>query len=207
MGGVTRRLLLAVTAAMPPRRRGWGEAMIAELSYTNSRRDQAQLLLGAVRLAMVPPPGLDGCARSVRRASLVAITAWIPLAAALYLANVVFPSAGDNAFGDLGLRLYVAVSLMAAGAAARRTVPGTIPPIVAGIAAGLVLAALGIGTFAVIGNLGGHLSATLIGTAPGVALLLAVSGAILAPLGAIVDQEIRVTWAHLRRAARSAGRR
>jgi hypothetical protein len=103
--------------------------------------------------------------------------------------------------------LYVAVTLMAAGAAARRTVPGRVPPIVAGIAAGLVLAALGIGTFAVIGNLGGHLSATLMGTAPGVALLLAVSGAILAPLGAIVDQEILVTWAHLRRAARSAGHR
>jgi hypothetical protein len=206
MGGVIRRLLRALTVAMPPSRRGWGEAMIAELSHTNSRRDRAQLVLGAVRVAMLPPPGLGGYARSARRASLVAVTAWIPLAAALYLTNVVFPSANDNAFGDLGLRLYLVITLMAAGAAARRTMPGRVPPVVAGVAAGLVLAALGIGTFAVIGNLGGHLNATLTGTAPGVAFLLAVSGAILAPLGAVIDQEIRAAWAHWRRAARSAGR-
>lgn len=207
MGGVLRRLLRAATVAMPPSRRSWGEAMLAELSYTNSRRDRVQLVLSAVRVAMLPPPGLDGYARSVRRACLVAVTAWIPLAAALYLANVVFSSADDNAFGDLGLRLYVVITLMAAGAAARRTMPGRVPPVLAGVAAGLVLATLGIGTFAVIGSLGGHLNATLRGTAPGVALLLAVSGAILAPFGAIVDQEIRATWAHWRRTARLAGRR
>ena len=73
------------------------------------------------------------------------------------------------------------------------------PPIVAGIAAGLVLATLGIGTFAVIDNLGGHHNATLTGTAPGVALQLALSGAILASLGAITDREIRATRAHWRR--------
>jgi hypothetical protein len=208
MGGVTRRLLLAVTAAMPPGRRGWGEAMIAELSYTKSRRDQAQLLLGAVRTAVLPPPGLGDCARSVRRASLVAVTAWIPLAVALYLANVVFRSPDNNAFGDLGLRLYLAIILMAAGAAARRAVPGRVPPIVAGIAAGLVLTALGLGTFAVIGGLGGHLNASVSATAPGVALLLAFAGAVLASLGAVIDQEIRAAWAHWRRVfpARSADR-
>ena len=206
MGGVIRRLLRAVTMAMPPSRRSWGEAMIAELSYAKSRRDRAQFVLSAVRVAMLPPTGLKDYARSARRASLVAVTAWIPLAAALYLANVVFPSADDNAFGDLGLRLYLVITLMVAGAAARRTMPGRVPPIAAGVAAGLVLAALGVGTFAVIGNPGGHLNATLRATAPGVAVLLAASGAILAPLGAVLDQEIRVAWMRWRRAARLPGR-
>jgi hypothetical protein len=209
MSGVTRRLLLAVTVVMPRSRRGWGEALIAELSYTTSGRDQAQLLLGAVRTAVLPPPALDGCVLSARRAALVAATAWIPLAAALYLTNIVFPSAGDTAFGALGLRAYLVITLMAAGAAARRAVQGRVPPVVAGITAGLVLATLGIGTFAVIGHLGGgHRNATLMAAAPGVALLLASAGALLAPLGAIIDQEARAAWAHWRRVlpARSAGR-
>jgi len=45
----------------------------------------------------------------------------------------------------------------------------------------------------------GYLNATLLAAVPGVALLLAVAGAFLAPLGAIVDEEIGATKAHWRR--------
>jgi hypothetical protein len=44
MSGPAPRLLAALTAVMPPGRRGFGQAMMAELTYTRSRPDRAHML-------------------------------------------------------------------------------------------------------------------------------------------------------------------
>jgi hypothetical protein len=221
MTGLTRRLLAAVTALMPPRRRGWGEALLAELDYTGSRRGRARLVLGAVRVALVPSPGLADYGRAAGRAALVAFIAWIPLGAGVFLTNVVFPSAQDNGIGVAALLLYVIMTLMAAGAAVRHTVTDTGHAAAAGMVAGLVIAALAMATFAVIDNaflpvighqqamidgfrlsgapsMRAYVNGTLEATAPGVALLLGLAGAFLGILGAKLDRELSIARARRR---------
>jgi hypothetical protein len=221
MDGMARRLLAALTAAMPPSRRGWGNAMLAELSYTQSRLDRARLVLGAVHVVLLPPPGLASYGRAAGRAALVTVIAWIPVGAALYLSNVVFPSPEDNAFGVLAMDAYLILTLMAAGAAARRAAGGVGHSIVAGITAGLIIAVLGMGTFAIIDNLflsvvshqtakidgfrasgmtsmRAYINADLESTAPGVALVAAFGGAFLGIVGAMADRELSVARARAR---------
>jgi hypothetical protein len=221
MSGPAHRLLAAVTAMMPPGRRAWGRALLAELDYTGSRRGRARLVLGAVRVALVPPPGLAGYGRAAGRAALVAFIAWIPPGAGVFLTNVVFPSQRDNGIGDAALLLYVIITLMAAGAAVRHTVTDAGHPVVAGMVAGLVIAALGMGTFAVIDNaflsvighqqanidgfrlsgapsMRAYVNGTLEATAPGVALLLVLAGAFLGLLGAKLDRELSIARARRR---------
>jgi hypothetical protein len=218
--GMARRLLAMATAAMPPSRRDWGRAISAELAYARSRGEQARLMLGAARVALLPPPRAAGCGRSASRSAALAAIAYLPLGLGLYLANVAFPSPQDSTAGVLAMDAYLLVTLMAAGALARRASAWPAAPVIAGMTAGLVLAVLGIATFAVIDNaflpivshqqgiidgfrqsgmtsmrtyINGHLEAT----APGMAIVLTITGAIFAPIGAALAQAT-ITGSHLR---------
>lgn len=215
--GIARRLLVLATAAMPPSRREWGRAMCAELAYARSRGERARLVLGAARITLLPPPGDAGYGRTVARAAALAAFAYIPLGLADYASNVVFPSSQDSTAEVLAGDAYLLAALMAAGALARYARPGLVAPVLAGMAAGLVFAVLGMATFTVIDNaflpivmhqqsnidgfrgsgltsarayINGQLKATVLG----VAILLAVTGAVLAPLGAILAQEADLAW-------------
>ena len=218
---IARRLLALATAAMPPSRRDWGRAMSAELAYARSGGERARLVLGVVRVALLPPPGDAGYGRTAARAAALAVIAYVPIGLADYASNVVFPSAQDSTAGVLAGGVYLLAALMAAGALARYARPGLAAPVLAGLAAGLVLAVLGMATFTVIDNaflpvvmhqqnnidgLRGsgltsaraYLNGQLKATAPGVAILLAVMGAVLAPLGAILAQEADLAWCRRR---------
>lgn len=193
--GIASRLLAMATAAMPPSRREWGRAMSAELACAQSRGEQARLVLGAVRVALLPPPGAALYGRAAGLSAALAAIAYVPLGLGLYLANVVFPHRPDSTAGVLVMDAYLLVTLMAAGALARRASakPGT--PIIAGMAAGLVLAILGMATFAVIRHaFNGDLQAT----APGVAILLTIVGAVFAPVGAALAREAAIARSLLR---------
>jgi hypothetical protein len=110
------------------------------------------------------------------------------------------------------------------GALARYARPGLAAPVLAGLAAGLVFAILGMATFTVIdnaflsavmhqqGNIDGfrgsgmtsaraNINGQLRATALGVTVLLAVMGAVLAPVGAVLAQEADLAW-HRRRLSR-----
>jgi len=173
----------------PVSRRDWQKAIRAELAYAPSARDRAFLMLGAVRVALLPPPGLaralDGCRRATAFATAATAAAWIPLGAALYLNNVVFPAATASALSLLAIDAYVIAALLAAGVAARRgcgSRGGARPAalVIAGIAAGVVIAVLSVVLVGIIG-----LGTTV--SAPGVLVFAPVLGAILAPLGAALS--------------------
>jgi hypothetical protein len=218
---IARRLLALATAAMPPSRHDWGRAMTAELAYARSRSERARLVLGVVRIALLPPPGGAGYRRTVARAAALAVIAYVPLGLALYVSNVVYPSSQDSTAGVLALGAYLFAALMAAGALARSARPGLAAPVLAGMSAGLVFAVLGMATFTVIDNaflsivmhqqgkidgfrgsgmtsMRAYVNGQLKATALGVALLLAVMGAVLAPLGAILAQDADLAWRHRR---------
>lgn len=218
MGGVARRLLTVLTAVMPPGRRAFGQAMIAELDYVLSRRGRARLVLGALRVALLPPPALAGYGRAAGRAALVAVVGWIPLGTVQYVASVVFPGQPDSTLSVLTVDAYLIVMLMTVGAVARRVAGGTGQRIAAGLVAGLIIAVLAMATFAVIDNaflsivshqqanidgfrasgltsMRAYLNRSLEATAPGLAIFLAVVGAILGPLGAMADRAIVVARA------------
>jgi len=223
--GMARRLLAMATAAMPPSHRDWGRALTAELAYARSRREQARLVLGAVRVALLPPPGVTDYARAAARSAALAATVYVPLGLGLYLGNVVFPAPEDRPAGDLALDTYLLAVLLAAGVLARHASARPAAPVIAGMAAGLVLAILGMATFAVIDNaflsiashqqgmidgfresgmtsmrayINGHLEAT----APGVALFGTIAGAFIAPLGAALAPEATIAWSRLRQLLR-----
>ncbi len=221
MGGVARRLLKLLTALMPPSRRAFGQAMIAELDYVLSRRGRARLVVGAVRVALLPPPELAGYGRAAGRAALVAAVGWIPLGIGQYLDNVVFADRQDSSLGVLTMNAYLIVMLMTAGAVARRVAGGSGPRIVAGLAAGLVVAVLGMATFVVIDNaflpivmqqtakidgfrasgltsMRAYINQSLEATAPGLAVFAAVIGVIFGSLGAVADRAIVVSRARRR---------
>jgi hypothetical protein len=218
MGGVAGRLLTGLTAVMPPGRRAFGQAMIAELDYARCRRARARLVLAAFRVALLPPPALAGYGRAAGRAALVAVVGWIPLGIGLYLTNVAFPAGQDSLLVVLPLDAYLIVMLMAAGAVARRVADGTGQRIVAGLVAGLIIAVLEMATFAVIDNaflpvvmqqaakidgfrasgltsMRAYINRSLEGTAPGVAAFLAAIGVFVGPLGAAADRRFVVAWA------------
>jgi hypothetical protein len=185
----------AARQVAPVSRRDWQKAIRAELAYAPSARDRAFLMLGAVRVALLPPPGLaralDGCRRATAFATAATAAAWIPLGAALYLNNVVFPAptaskaSTASALSLLATDAYVIAALMVAGVAARRGCGprgGARPAalVIAGIAAGVVIAMLSV---VLVGIL--RLGATV--SAPGLLVFAPVLGAILAPLGAALS--------------------
>ena len=179
----------SVRRAAPVSRRDWQKAIRAELAYAPSARDRAFLMLGAVRVALLPPPALtralDGCRRATAFATAATAVAWIPLGAALYLNSVVFPSPTASPLSLLAIDAYVLAALMVAGVAARRGcgMRGGARPaalVVAGIAAGVVIAVL---TVVLVGVI--RLGTTV--SAPGILVFAPVFGAILAPLGAALS--------------------
>jgi hypothetical protein len=207
--GFARRLLSIATAAMPSSRREWGRAISAELACARTRGEQARLVLAAARIAMLPPPWVADYLRVVGRSAAVAAIAYVPVGLALYLSNVVFPSPQDSTAGVLALYAYLLVALMAAGAFARGAAPGP-GAVIAGITAGLVLAVLGLATFAVIDNaflsivshqqgkidgfqasgmasMRAYINADLEAMTPGVVILMTIAGAIFAPVGAALN--------------------
>jgi hypothetical protein len=152
------------------------------------------------------------------------VIAYVPLGLAVYAFNVVFPSTQDSTAGVLAGGAYLIAALMGAGALARYARPGLAAPVLAGMAAGLVFAVLAMATFTVIDNaflpvvmhqqdkLDGfrasgltsaraYINGQLKATALGVTILLAVMGAALAPLGAILAKEADLAW-HRRRLSR-----
>jgi hypothetical protein len=216
-GRVARRLLALATAAMPPSRRDWGRAMSAELACARSRRERARLVLGAVRIALLPPPGVAEYGRITARAAALGVIAYVPIGLVDYASNVVFPSSGDSDAWVLPGDAYLIAALMAVGALARYARPGLAAPVLAGMAAGLVLAVLAMATFAVIDNaflpivmhqqakidgfrgsgmtsMRAYINGQLKATALGVAILMTVMGAVLAPLGAVLAQKADPAW-------------
>ena len=124
-----------------------------------------------------------------------------------------FPSAQDSLPGVLAMDLCLIATLMAAGAAARRVRARTGGPLVAGMVAGLIIAVLGMGTFAVIDNaflsvvmhqqnkidgfrasgmrsMRVYINASLEATAPGAAVILVLAGALLGSLGAVAGRDL-----------------
>ena len=116
---IARRLLALATAAMPPSRHDWGMAMSAELTYARSRGERARPVVGAVRIALLPPPGDAGYGQTAARAAALAVIAYVPLGLADYASNVVFPSWQDSNAGVLAGGAYLFAPLMGAGALAR----------------------------------------------------------------------------------------
>jgi hypothetical protein len=193
----------------------------AELACARSPGERARLVLGAVRVALLPPPGDAGYARTAARAAALAAIAYVPLGLANYVSNVVFPSPQDSTAWVLAGNAYLLAALMGAGALARYARPGLAAPVLAGMAAGLVLAVLTMATFTVIDNAflpvvmhqqgkiddfrasgltstRAYINGQLKATAVGVAVLLTVMGAVLAPLGAVLAQEADLAWSRRR---------
>jgi hypothetical protein len=210
------------TAAMPSSRRDWGRAISAELEHASCRGDQLRLVLAAVRVALLPPQGLGDYGRAVSRSVIFAVIAYPPLGLGLYVFNVIIRSAQDTTAGILAMDGYLLLTLLTAGALARRASSRAGAPIVAGLAAGIVLAILGMATFAWLDNaffsvisqqqekidsfresgmssMRGYLNSYLESTTPGVTLVLAFAGAFFAPIGAALSTEVAETWSRLRR--------
>jgi hypothetical protein len=211
MADLERRLLAALTRLMPPSRRSWGKALAAELGHARRRRDRVQLVLAAARVALLPPAGLGDYAHAAVRACLLAVVACIPLVTGLYLTNVAYPERQDNTVAVLLGNGYLAATLILVGALARRGTARPGAPAMAGIVAGLVVAVIAMATFAVIDNaflsvvshqqgkidgfrasgmtsMRDYINASLRATAPGVALELAVAGALLGSLGSVFSR-------------------
>ena len=186
--GAARRLVIVATALMPPARRDWGRAIAAELDSASSRSDQVRLALGAVRVALLPPPGLADYGRAAGRAARMAAIAFIPLGTGIYLVNVLSPG-DDSTPGVLAMDAYLVTALMLAGALARRAAAKPGVAVIGGIVAGLVLGALGLATLEVSGGT----------VALGAVVELCAAGAVLAPVGASLARELAIAWSHVRR--------
>jgi len=97
---LARWLLAAVVAAMRPRRRDWGNAMLAELDQVCTPVERARFALGAARVALFPPRAappwravpLGLALRAV--AAGAAIHALAPAAGPAPLVLVALPAAG-----------------------------------------------------------------------------------------------------------------
>jgi hypothetical protein len=188
MADLAGRLVTMATALMPPSRRDWGRAIAAELDHVSSAGDRARLALGAVGVALLPPPGLADYAGPAARAARVAVVAYIPFGAEICLASVLSRSGRDGAHGVLPVGAYTIVALMAGGALARPALARRGVMVVADIAAGLVLAALDMATLALAGG----------GIALGLVPYLCVAGAVFAPIGAALGREATIAWSHVR---------
>jgi hypothetical protein len=147
------------------------------------------------------------------------VIAYVPIGLVDYASNVVFPSSQDSNAWVLPGDAYLLAALMAAGALARYARPGLAAPVLAGMAAGLVFACLGMATFAVIDNAflpvvmhqqakidgfrasgmasaRAYINGQLKATAVGVAIFTAAMGAVLAPFGAVLAQKADLAWHH-----------
>jgi hypothetical protein len=210
MKGVARRLVAAATAAMPPSRRDWGRAISAELGHADSAASQVRLVLAALRVALLPPPGTGEYGRAAVRSAVFSVIAFLPLGAGLYVYNVIIRSGQDSAAGVAAMDGYLLLVLLTAGALARRASPRISTAVVAGMAAGLILAVLGMATFAWLDtaffsvisqqqekidgfresgmtSMHAYLTSTLESATPGVTILLALAGAVFAPIGAALS--------------------
>lgn len=207
------RFLAAVTTLAPASRRGWGQAMLAELDHVRSPRDRAWFALGAARALLCAPRKATGHGRAIRHAAIIAVIAWAPLAAVIFLSNVVYPATEDNLAGLLGTYLYLFTVLMAVGATARRASARPGAWIMAGAVAGVITGVLVVATFAVIDNaflgivshqqakidglrssgmpsMRAYINISLERSAAGISIGLAVLGAALATLGAQAAPQI-----------------
>jgi hypothetical protein len=218
---LAQRLVVAATALMPASRRGWGRAITAELACTTSPAEQARLVLAAVRIVLLSPPGccagLREYARTAGRSAVLALIAYIPIGLVLYLLTVVFPAAQVATPAVFGYGYPLAV-LLTAGARARRASARIGAPSVAGLAAGLVLAILAVATVAVLDNaflsvisqqpdniakfrasgmtsMRAYLNGDLESITPVVTLILAIAGAVFAPLGAALAKALAAATA------------
>lgn len=210
------RLVTAATALMPPSRRDWGRAISAELTCGTSRAERTRLVLGAMRIVLLAPPGssagLREYGRAAGRSAVLGLIAYVPIGLVLYLLNVAFPSAQVAIPGVLayGYPLFV---LLAAGARARQASARISAPIVAGLAAGLVLAILAVATVAIMDNaffsvisqqpdtlekfrasgmtsMRAYLNRDLESAAPLVIISLAIAGAVVGPLGPVLARAL-----------------
>jgi len=181
------RLVIAATALMPPSRRDWGRAIAAELDHAGSAGDRARLVLGAVSVAMLPPPGLGDYRQAVGWAARVAVIAYLPLGMWLYLANVLFPPPQGSARGALPLFYLVGV-MLAAGALARRAPARPGRAVIAGVSAGLLLGGFFLATLAARGD----------GVDLGALIATGAAGAVFAPVGAALGRELTAARSHAR---------
>jgi hypothetical protein len=213
MSDVTRRFLVAVVAVMPAHRRAWGEALLAELDHVHTPRDRMRLVFAAVRVGLLPSAAAAGYGRVAGRAALTAAVAWTPLGATVYVSNVLFPTSPDYAPAVIAMFLYLTVMLMRTGAVARRASPRRGAPIIAGVAAGLIIAVLTISAFAIVDNvflaavsmhpekisglqasgmtsMRAYINSALRAAAPGEVLFLTIGGGLLAALGSTIKTSI-----------------
>jgi hypothetical protein len=222
---LARRLAAAATAIMPPSRRDWGKAISAELDYARSHGDSVRLGLSAARIALLPPPGLlNGLRVSSTTAGLSAVLAaiaYVPLGAGLFVSNVIIRP-GDSSGGDLLMWGYLLFTLLAVGALARRASPRISMAIIAGLAAGAVIGALQLATFAWLDNaffsvisqqqekiasfresgmtsMHAYLNGQLVASALGIVIAQAVTGAIFAPVGAALAGQLAQASSHASR--------
>ena len=178
---LAQRLVTVATALMAPSRRDWGRARSAELACETSAAGRVRLVLAAIRIAALAPPGLAAAlpeyARAAGRAAAVAMIGYVPIGLVLYVLNVVIPPAQVAVPGVVAWG-YPLVVLGTAGARARRGSARTSALVVAGLIAGLVLALLSVATVALL-----DIHADLELLAPIVIAVAAVAGAVFAPLG------------------------
>ena len=209
-------LVAAATALMPPSRRDWGRAISAELECCTSNADRARLVLAAVRIGLLTPPGLPTglreYARAAGRSALLALVAFAPIGLAVYLFSVALPSAQVAVPAVVGYG-YPLLVLLAAGARARRSSARAGAPVVAGLAAGLVLAILVVAAIAVVDNvffsvishqsdtiekfrasgmtsMRAYLNRDLESTAPVFVIILAIAGAAFGPIGPVLARAL-----------------
>lgn len=220
--GILRLLLAMATAVMPSYRREWGRAISAELDYARSRHERARLVLGAARVALLPPRWVADYWPAASRSAVLAVIAFVPLGLGLYLSNVVFPSAQDRVGGVMAMDLYLWAALLTAGLLARRVSARRGAHVIAGMAAGFILGSLAMAAFAAIDNaflpvvmhqqaklqgfqesgltsMRAYINGDLAATAPGVAIVMTVMGAIFAPVGAAMAPQASDAWSYLRR--------
>jgi hypothetical protein len=217
---LAHRLVTAATALMPPSRRDWGRAISAELAGSPSRAERARLVLAATRIVLLTPPdcsaGLRDYTRAAGRSAVLALIAYVPIGLVLYLLTMVLPSPQVVVPGVLRYG-YPLLVLLVAGARARRASARIGAPIVAGLAAGLLLAILAVATVAVLDNaffsvvsqqpdtvekfrasgmtsMRGYLNGGLESIAPIVIIALAIAGAIFGPLGPVLVRTLAPGW-------------
>jgi hypothetical protein len=149
---VPYRLLAKAVAAMPPGRRDWGLAMLAELDHIHDPGDRARFALGATRVALFPP----GAAPSwwavplglVLRAAVAAVTIHV-LAPAVGPAAL--PLAALPAAGAWGV-----VTIPALTGRPRGVVPAAQAAVAAGVTGCLVLAVVTVQSYPQVMTSGAH---------------------------------------------------
>ena len=149
---VPRRMLARAVAAMPPRRRDWGLAMLAELDHIHDPGDRARFALGATRVALFPPRATSPwravpLGLSLRAAvAVVTIHALAPAVGPAPLALAAVPAAG--AWG--------VVTIPALTGRPRGVVPAAQAAVAAGVVGCLVLAVITVQSYPQVMTSGDH---------------------------------------------------